>query len=129
MTRLEDAARGLFERSEHDLQSTAIEALRRGGWLVIRLNAGALRNARGIPIKFVSLGRSDLTVPDALAITPEGVTVWLEFKRPTGRSRVRPAQQAFITEVRRRGQRAYFVSDFGLIQALLSGVWPPYAKT
>jgi len=61
---------------ERAIQAACIEYLRYRGYYVLRLNAGALPNAQGRPVRMLPAG-----TPDVLAIK-DGRAVFVEMKRP-----------------------------------------------
>jgi hypothetical protein len=62
-----------------------------------RINSGALENSRGQLVRFGSKGMSDF-----YAIGPDGISIWIECKRPKG-GRLSEAQKEFLDCVNRNG--------------------------
>jgi hypothetical protein len=62
-----------------------------------RINSGALKTPRGQLIRFGSKGMSDF-----YAIGPDGISVWIECKRPKG-GRLSEAQKEFLDCINRNG--------------------------
>jgi len=69
---------------ENPIELEAVARLKKIGWIVIKLEVTHW--------------------PDRMAISPSGVVVFIEFKRPDGP--VRPGQQTMIGELKRRGVHA-----------------------
>jgi len=62
-----------------------------------RMNSGALKTRRGSLVRFGAAG-----MPDIYAIGPDGVSVWIECKRPEGGA-LSAAQKEFLDCVNRNG--------------------------
>jgi hypothetical protein len=62
-----------------------------------RINSGALRDSHNRLVRFGVEGMSDI-----YAIGPEGISIWIECKRPVG-GRVSVAQREFLDCVNRNG--------------------------
>jgi len=62
-----------------------------------RINSGALKNERGKLVRFGSKGMSDI-----YAIGPNGISIWIECKRPVG-GRLSEAQKEFLDCINRNG--------------------------
>jgi hypothetical protein len=62
-----------------------------------RINSGALRDKYNRLVRFGAEGMSDI-----YAIGPEGISIWIECKRPIG-GRVSAAQREFLDCINRNG--------------------------
>ena len=62
-----------------------------------RMNSGALSTERGQFVRFGAKGMSDF-----YAIGPDGVSIWIECKRPQG-GRLSEAQEDFLNCIRKNG--------------------------
>jgi hypothetical protein len=68
--------------------------LRLAGVFAWRVNTGALRDRRGRPVTFGTVG-----CPDIIGALPDGTFLGLEVKTPAGR--LRPTQAAFLARLHR----------------------------
>ena len=84
--------------SEINIQNAIRIALSESG-IVIRMNTGLFKTATGAIIKQGIKG-----LPDLLWIGPNGRTVWLEVKTPTGRAS--DEQKRFISKLQSMGHTA-----------------------
>ena len=70
-----------------------------------RINSGALKTQRGNLVRFGARGMADI-----YAIGPDGISVWIECKRPNG-GVVSEAQREFLDCVNRNGGVGIVVSS------------------
>jgi hypothetical protein len=88
------------EPTEAEIQAALIRGLQRGGWLVVRVNSGIHKTARGGFFRaYIVAGLADENgrpacsgFPDVLAMR-DGVALLLEVKRAAGKSSA--AQERF----------------------------------
>lgn len=86
--------KGVPTRSESDVQSAIIDALRKFGWMVVRINSGSFREKERYIKTYHIFGSStpNAGFPDLLAMKNER-TLFLEVKNSKGK--VTDAQQEF----------------------------------
>jgi hypothetical protein len=78
-----------------------------------RINSGALKTERGGFIRFGSKGMSDI-----YAISPDGISVWIECKRPKG-GRLSEAQKEFLDCINRNSGVGIVVHSVEELEAQL----------
>lgn len=97
-------------RNEAAFSKAFVTAMRNKGWFIQRIESG--ETGKGIP--------------DIFAISPTRIPMWIELKREhttcSGKSAVeihwRPGQQAWLTDVDRRGMLTFTIACFddGILQ-------------
>jgi hypothetical protein len=83
-----------MKRTERQIESAIVTALRLAGWLVMKIPNDALYRKR-VP-------HAQKGAPDLVAVSPTGRVVWIEVKAPRGS--VTPHQLALHEALRERGQ-------------------------
>jgi hypothetical protein len=92
--RTEDPLKGVKENAVMNAVDEYLALKRIPHW---RMNSGALKNGKGRLIRFGHTGMSDF-----YAIGPDGVSVWIECKRPKG-GRLSETQREFLDCINRNG--------------------------
>lgn len=117
-------------KTETDVQNLTRLAVQKAGGVAWRNNRGALKDARGIPVRFglandTSALDKVFKTGDLVGIGPGGVFCMWECKKPgwkwCGDERER-AQWAAICFVRERGGRAGFITSPEMAVAIMHGV-------
>lgn len=116
--------------TESALQKAAIDLLVMYGWLVIRINSGAMQvdytDKRAHTkqryfwfSKWYAGGHGEETsgVSDLVAVSPGGETIFIEMKKPGGSPTAH--QTAFGREVQARGGRWIVADDIEVIRNLV----------
>jgi hypothetical protein len=80
-----------------------------------RINSGALKNENGRPVRFGAAGMSDF-----YAIGPDGVSVWIECKRPVG-GRLSEDQKEFLDTINGSGGVGIVVNSVESLEQQLKG--------
>jgi hypothetical protein len=90
--KVDDSLRGVLESSVLNAVDEYLTLKRIPHY---RINSGALETPRGQFIRFGSKGMSDI-----YAIGPDGISIWIECKRPKG-GRLSEAQREFLDCINR----------------------------
>jgi hypothetical protein len=85
--------------TEHNVQLQLMEYLAYKPVYVWRNNSGALRDKRGIPVRFGKIGSADILGIDKRS----GKFIAIEVKRPDGSYKPTPAQLEFLQEIKDAG--------------------------
>lgn len=117
-TRTRPALRKPPAPKESEVQRAVVAVLAAGGCLVVRVNGGLLPRADGgrMRCSAATVG----TCVDVLALTPGGVWLALEIKRPGGKPPT-PGQLAFLAAVRARGGVGEVVRSAEEAELVLAG--------
>lgn len=117
----------MYAVTEHDVQNVVIDYLLLKGWLILRVNAGAVSGEYQGRQRFVSFVRwfaagilpaqQTKGVADVIALSPGGRFAAFEIKRPG--KRAGKDQIAFLDEVRARGGIAAVIDSLESLEDLL----------
>ncbi|MCA9938725.1 MAG: VRR-NUC domain-containing protein [Anaerolineales bacterium] len=113
--------------TEQSVQNAVIDYLLLHGWLILRVNAGAVSGEYQGKKRFVSFvrwfaagipsGQQTKGVADIIAVSPDGRFAAFEIKRPGGR--VRKEQRDFLAEVRARGGMAAVIDSIDTLRGII----------
>ncbi len=106
----------LPEESEHSIQISIQNYLTLRGIYCWRNNSGALRDSRGIPVRFGNVGSADI-----LGINKDGRFLAIEVKRPSLKYKPTPAQLEFLEQIHHYGGLAGIATSTEDVDRIMNG--------